>query len=72
MKNLQVKLGRQMYINGIFGPSAILEVMECWPIRLHMIKSAFVDLQERRKLQHYCIMNESKLMLLILMKLTKS
>lgn len=35
-------------------------------------ENAFADLQERRKLQHYCIMNESKLMLLILMKLTKS
>lgn len=35
-------------------------------------ENVLAGLQERRKLQHYYIMNESKLMLLILMKLTKS
>lgn len=39
MQNLQVEeFGKQMYINDISRLGVILEVIECWPIRLHMIE----------------------------------
>lgn len=80
MQNLQVKFRRQMCISDIPRPSAILggHGMLAHQITYDRIsletcfENALADLQERRKLQHYCIMNESKLMLLILMTLTKS
>lgn len=39
VQNLQVEeFGKQMYINDISRLGVILEVIECWPIRLHMIE----------------------------------